>query len=81
MPAVSILPPEGGWSVVLRVPAVHREEELVLHLMDKESVIVHPGYFFDFPNEAYLVLSLLPDPMVFRDGVTRVLRAVTESRA
>jgi len=49
--------------------------------MDKESVIVHPGYFFDFPNEAYLVLSLLPDPMVFRDGVTRVLRAVTESRA
>jgi len=80
-PAVSILPPEGGWSVVLRVPAVHREEELVLHLMDKESVIVHPGYFFDFPNEAYLVLSLLPDPMVFRDGVTRVLRAVTESRA
>ena len=80
-PAVSILPPEGGWSVVLRVPAVHREEELVLHLMDKESVIVHPGYFFDFPNEAYLVLSLLPDPMVFRDGVTRVLRAVTEPRA
>ena len=80
-PAVSILPPEGGWSVVLRVPAVHREEDLVLHLVEKEGVIVHPGYFFDFPNEAYLVLSLLPDPEIFRDGVAKVLRAVTESRA
>ena len=80
-PAVSVVPPEGGWSVVLRVPAVHREEELVLHLMEKEAVIVHPGYYFDFPNEAYLVLSLLPDPAIFRDGAARVLRASTESHA
>ncbi|HEX5216566.1 MAG TPA: pyridoxal phosphate-dependent aminotransferase [Vicinamibacterales bacterium] len=80
-PAVSILPPEGGWSVVVRVPALHREEELVLHLLEDESVIVHPGYFFDFPSEAYLVLSLLPDPAIFRDGVARLLRAVTEPRA
>ena len=77
-PAVSILPPEGGWSVVLRVPAVHREEELVLYLLEKQGVIVHPGFFFDFPDEAYLVLSLLPEPAVFRDGATRVLRAATE---
>ncbi len=79
-PAVSILPPEGGWSVVIRVPAIHHEEALVLHLLENEGVIVHPGFFFDFPDEAYLVLSLLPEPAVFGLGVARILRAAAEPR-
>ena len=67
------LPCEGGWSVVLRVPAILSEEELVLSLMENDRVLVHPGYFFDFPGPAYLVLSLLPRPADFREGVARIL--------
>ena len=46
----------------------------MLELLQKDDVLVHPGYFFDFPNEAYVVVSLLIDPARFDDGVTRVLR-------
>lgn len=64
---------EGGWYAVLRVPATAPEEELVVRLLEERDVLVHPGYFFDFPSEAYLVLSLLPPPAVFLEGVERVL--------
>ena len=69
----TILPPEGGWSAVLRVPATLTEEDRVTRLLEERDVLVHPGYFFDFPAEAYLVLSLLPRPADFAEGVARVL--------
>ena len=69
----TILSPEGGWSVVLRVPATLTEEERVTRLLEERNVLVHPGYFFDFPAEAYLVLSLLPPQGDFAEGVARVL--------
>jgi aspartate/methionine/tyrosine aminotransferase len=68
-----VLPCEGGWSAVLRVPAIMTEEEWVLTLLEKERVLVHPGYFFDFASPAYLVLSLLPREADFREGVSRIL--------
>ena len=68
----TLLEPEGGWSAVLRVPATCSEEERALRLLEQD-VVVHPGYFFDFPDEAYLVLSLLPPPAEFGEGVARVL--------
>jgi hypothetical protein len=37
---------------------------------------VHPGYFFDFSHEAFLVVSLLPPPDLFRDGVRRLMGRV-----
>jgi aspartate/methionine/tyrosine aminotransferase len=69
----SLLEPEGGWSAVLRVPATSSEEERTLRLLETRGVLVHPGYFFDFPAEAYLVLSLLTPPDEFREGVAGVL--------
>ena len=69
----TLLEPEGGWSAVLRVPATCGEEERALRLLGTHGVLVHPGYFFDFPGEAYLVLSLLPPPAEFDAGVSRVL--------
>ena len=80
-PAVNVLPVEGGWSVVLQVPAVRSEETLILELLEKDEVLVHPGYFFDFPREAYLVVSLLPSPAVFEPAVTRVLRRAAAAAA
>ncbi len=69
----TLLQPEGGWSAVLHVPATCSEEERALRLLDEDDVVVHPGYFFDFPGEAYLVLSLLPPPAEFGEGLARVL--------
>jgi alanine-synthesizing transaminase len=68
-----LLEREGGWYAVLRVPATHPEEEQVARLLERSNVLVHPGYFFDFPNEAHLVLSLLPPPPLFTEGLGRIL--------
>jgi DNA-binding transcriptional MocR family regulator len=71
--AVSILEPEGGWSAVLRVPSSQSEEGLVLRALDEARVLVHPGYFFDFAREAFLIVSLLPPPDRFAEGIGRLL--------
>jgi hypothetical protein len=72
--AVAVLPLEGGWSAVLRIPAVIAEEDLVVTLLEADGVAVHPGFYFDFPREGYLIVSLLPPPATFSAGVERVLR-------
>jgi aspartate/methionine/tyrosine aminotransferase len=76
-PACTVLPVEGGWSAVLRVPSTRSEEALVLDLLEHERILVHPGYFFDFSREAYLVISLLPPVDVFGAAIGRVLRAAS----
>ena len=72
-PAARLLRVEGGWYAVVQVPATRTEEALVLELLERERVLVHPGYFFDFPREAFLVLSLLPEPRLFEEAAVRVL--------
>jgi len=49
------------------------EEDLVVKLIEQDGVSVHPGYFFDFPHEAFLVISLLPEHADFGEGVRRTL--------
>ena len=48
--------------------------EAAVALLEHERVLVHPGYFFDFPHEAFIVVSLLPEPDVFADAFERALR-------
>jgi len=72
-PSIDVLRVEGGWSAVLQVPALRTEEALVLELLDQDDVLVHPGYFFDFPREAYVVVSLLVEPATFDRAIRRVL--------
>jgi len=69
----TLVEPEGGWYAVLRVPATVSEEERVTRLLEERNVLVHPGYFFDFPREAFLILSLLPSPDSFAGGLEHVL--------
>jgi len=73
-PACEVLNVEGGWSACIRVPLIRREEELVLDLLEQEGILVHPGYFFDFPREAVVVISLLTTPEDFRDASMRLLQ-------
>jgi alanine-synthesizing transaminase len=74
--AAAVLAGDGGWSAVLRVPATRSEESLALDLLERDRVVVHPGYFFDFAHEAFLVLSLLPEPDVFARGVRAIAERV-----
>jgi hypothetical protein len=74
VPACRVLDVEGGWYAVLNVPTIGTEEDLVLDLLATDGVLVHPGYFFDFPRESYLIVSLLPADDVFAEGIGRVLR-------
>ena len=73
VPACTRLTAEAGWYAVLHVPSFEPEEELVLGLLSRDGVLIHPGYFFDFPRESFLVVSLLTPEQAFRDGISRVL--------
>jgi aspartate/methionine/tyrosine aminotransferase len=73
-PAAAVLRVEGGWSAVIQVPQLQSEDALVLELLERDDVLVHPGYFFDFPREAYLVVSLLVEPERFDRAIARVLK-------
>lgn len=75
-PAVEVLRADGGWSAVVRVPSTRSEEDLAVDLLEHAGVVVHPGFFFDFAHEAFLVLSLLPEPDTFAAGVRRILERV-----
>jgi alanine-synthesizing transaminase len=74
-----LLSVEGGWYATLELPRQFTEEEWALTLLEKDDVLVHPGYFFDFPREAFLVLSLLPRAETFREAVNRILARVERS--
>jgi alanine-synthesizing transaminase len=74
MAACRVLTVEGGWSAVLEVPSLESEEALVVSLLQDEGVLAHPGYFFDFPRESYLVVSLLVSETQFAEGTDRVLK-------
>jgi alanine-synthesizing transaminase len=73
-PGCNLLPVEGGWSCVVRVPATRGEESLVLDLLAEQRILVHPGYFFDFEHEAFLIVSLLVPEAAFADAFERTLR-------
>jgi alanine-synthesizing transaminase len=72
-PSSCVLTASGGWYAVVRVPTLRSEEELVLDLVTADGVLAHPGYFFDFPRESYLIVSLLSPEAPFADGVARML--------
>jgi aspartate/methionine/tyrosine aminotransferase len=64
---------EGGWYAVLRVPVTRSDEDLAIELLRQASVLVHPGHFYDFPSDGYLIVSLLPPPTGFCAGANRML--------
>jgi alanine-synthesizing transaminase len=72
------LPADGGWSAVLEVPRTNDEATWVKRLLLEDGVLVHPGYFFDFEREGFLVVSLLPDEMAFARGIQAVVARTSE---
>jgi aspartate/methionine/tyrosine aminotransferase len=75
--AVSVLDVEGGWYAVVRLPRVETEEAWALTFLEQDGVHVHPGHFFDFAEEAYVVVSLLTPPELLAEGARRIVARVT----
>jgi len=67
---------EGGWYAVLRVPITQTDEELAIDLLRRKSVLLHPGHFYDFPSDGYLVLSLITQKAEFTEALQRVLETL-----
>lgn len=68
---------EAGWYAVLRVPVTRSDEELAIELLREKSVLVHPGHFYDFPSEGYLILSLIPTQYEFAEGMSALLEKLS----
>lgn len=73
-----LLHADAGWYAVLRFrPHPHSaalsDEDLAILLLRNHHVLVHPGHFYDFPSDGYLVLSLIAPAPSFREGVARIL--------
>ncbi|HVB07309.1 MAG TPA: pyridoxal phosphate-dependent aminotransferase [Candidatus Acidoferrales bacterium] len=64
---------EGGWYAVLRVPATRSDENLAIELLERRGVYVHPGHFYDFPDDGYLVVSLITPEKDFAHGIENTL--------
>ncbi len=67
---------EGGWYATVRVPAHGSDEDLAIALLEQAGVLVHPGHFYEFKRDGYLVLSLITPAAIFREGVSRLLQHV-----
>jgi alanine-synthesizing transaminase len=65
---------EGGWYAILRVPVTQSDEDLAIKILRQSSVLVHPGHFYDFPSDGYLVVSLITPAEKFQQGLERVLK-------
>jgi len=80
-PACRVLTAAGGWYGVVQVPTLESEEALVIDMLEHEDVWLHPGYFFDFPRESFLVVSLLVPEDRFAEAIPRVFARATGARA
>ena len=62
----------GGWYAVIRLG--EDDEELTLRLLKEKHVLVQPGFFFDFDEDGWVVISLLQEPALFKEAVARMTR-------
>jgi alanine-synthesizing transaminase len=76
--AATRLDVEGGWYAVLRLPETASEEYWVLELLERDDVVVHPGFFYDFAREPFVVLSLITPSPEFTEGVRRLAKRVAD---
>jgi aspartate/methionine/tyrosine aminotransferase len=71
--ACSRLAVEGGWCAVLRVPATRSDEDLAIEVLSSKGISVHPGHFYEFPSDGYLVVSLITPERTLAEGSSRLL--------
>lgn len=75
-PSCTRLAVAGGWYGIVRLPVTQSDEDLTIDLLRKMAVAVHPGHFYDFASDGYLIVSLITEPSVFQEGIARILQCV-----
>ena len=75
---LELLTIEGGWYAIIHEPAIDDEEKFILKLLQEEHILVHPGFFFDFEQEGYLIVSLLPSHEAFQKGINKISKLLTK---
>ena len=68
-----LLHADAGWTAIIRTPSGASDEELAVKLLRDHHVLVHPGHFYDFASDGFLVVSLLTPVVEFREGMQRLL--------
>jgi aspartate/methionine/tyrosine aminotransferase len=68
---------EGGWYAIVPTPRRRTEEEWAIHLLQTESTLTQPGYFYDFESDGWLVVSLLTPEAAFASGAQAIERQFT----
>lgn len=63
---------QGGWYATLRVPVTRTDEQLAVELLRQTGVLVHPGHFFDFAADGYIIVSLMTPEQTFKTGLRRL---------
>jgi alanine-synthesizing transaminase len=74
---IDCLQTEGGWSAIVRLPGIISGSDWALQILDLSNILTHPGSFYGMEGRSYLVLSLLPETENFREGISRLLEAVS----
>jgi aspartate/methionine/tyrosine aminotransferase len=69
---------EGGWYAILKVPLTGSDGELALELLNTHGVYVHPGHFYDFPADGYLVVSLITPELPFAAGIRDLVALIDQ---
>ena len=69
----NVLKREGGWYAVLRIEDGYSDEEVAYQLLKEDNVFIHPGYFYNFTSRDFIVLSLLPQPHLFQEGINKLI--------
>ncbi len=78
VPGVTVFPRDGGWYSVVELPAGIDDEAFALRALEEQSVILQPGYMFDMEDAQAAVVSLLPPPEVFAEGISRIAELLRE---
>jgi aspartate/methionine/tyrosine aminotransferase len=66
---------EGGWYALLRVPATRSDDDLAVELLTSKGIYVHPGHFYDFQTDGYLIVSLIIQEREFAESIRLLLSA------
>ena len=72
LPGCALPHTQGGWYAVIKIDKARNEEDFVLRLLKEDHVYIHPGYFYDFKEDGYFVVSLLPESLEFKKGIKKL---------
>jgi len=76
-----LLDTEGGWYGVIRLKSDRSDEELAIEILRSTRTLVHPGHFYDFRTDGYLVVSLITQVDHFRQGIGCLMKFLVGVRA